>query len=404
MENRRSRHSFTKSLKRICQRIDDQRVFGIDWNHAFLSGSQHSRLRVKAVWVAGSYARGAMHCGDLDLVADIIAEEGGLPLTSTVSRCVIGRAPDVRLYIGTPEENTSRVEFPEARLVWSSETPDWNEVIDAIPVDPTATRFERPHDILPLRKEQIVDYGDDDLFEKIIGLLDQGKLASEWVPLADIVLEPENWSCEATAFFEGVQRWCGKKTQDVMPYVVEWCNNNRCDIWNRGFNEKSRFKIGGAEVCVGRPYVDLRLLDSLACSAIVIAPHISRRGPNGLWILLRGEKHPLVQQFAVCNAYYLAYGSSPSLVQEINGWKNMHSLELFLQRKQAVVRQKELEEDDDVVFDIANIAGSDLLSLISAVDLAEIDSVRYAITREGQFFEEIDEVATAEEIASVFTK
>lgn len=82
----------------------------------------------------------------------------------------------------------------------------------------------------------------------------------------------------------------------------------------------------------------------------------------------------------------------------------MHSLELFLQRKQAVVRQKELEEDDDVVFDIANIAGSDLLSLISTVDLVEIDSTRYAITHEGQFFEEIGKVATAEEIASVFTK
>lgn len=404
MENRRSRDSFTKSLKRICQRIDGQRVFEADWKHFLLPGSKHSRLRVKAVWVVGSYARGAIQCGDLDLVADVIAEKGGLPPTSTISRCVICRAPDVRLYVGTPEENTSGVEFPEAKRVWSSEAPDWNAAIEAIPVDPTATRFERPHDMLPLRKEQIVDYGEDDLFEKIIGLLDQRKLASEWVPLTDIVVKPENWSYEATDFFEGVQRWCGKKTQEVMPYIIEWCSNNRYDVWHRKYNEKTCFKIGGAEVCVGRPYIDLRLLDSLSCSATLIVPHRSRRGPNGLWILSRGANHPLVQQFAVCNAYYLAYGSSPSLVQEINGWRSIHYLELFLQRKQAVVRQKELEEDDDMVFDIANIAERDLLSLISTVDLVEIDSVRYAITREGQFFEEIDKVVTAEEIASVFTK
>lgn len=404
MENRRGRDSFTKSLKRICQRIDSQRVFEAEWKHVFLSGSQYSRLRVKAVWVVGSYARGAKQCGDLDLVANIIAEEGGLPPTSTVSRCIVRSAPDVRLYIGTPEENTSRVEFPEARLMWSSDTPDWNAAIDAIPVDPTATRFKRPHDILPLRKEQIADYGDEDTFEKIVGLLDQRVLVSEWVPITDIVVEPENWSYGATEFFKKVQRCCGKKTQEVMPAVIEWFNkNNVCDIWRKEYDEKTRFKIGGTNVLVGRPFIDLRLLDSLSCSAIVIIPHLSRRGPNGLWILSRGAKHPFLHEFAACQVYYLAYGDSPCIVEEIDGWKSIHSLELFRQEEHAVIRKKEIKEEDNVDYDIANAAGNDLLALISSVDLVEIDSYRYPITREGQFFDEVDKISTVEAIVSVIT-
>jgi hypothetical protein len=404
MENRRSRDSFTRSLKRICQRIDSRRVFEMHYNLDLLPGTRYSRLRVNALWVAGSYARGAMHCGDLDLVVDIAAEEGTLPLTPTVSRSVIGRAPDARLYIGTPEDNTSRVAFPEAKLVWSPESPDWNAAIDAISVDLSATRFERRHDILPLRKEQVFDIGDDDIFDKIVDLLEQQVLSSEWVPVSNINVQPDAWSPAAADFLEHVRKWCGKKTQEVMPFVVEWFNNNnRCDLWRQEHDKKTRFKIGGAEVLVGRPYIDLHLLESLSYSAIAIVPHLSRRGPNGLWILSRGANHPLIQKLDNCQAYYLADGARPDIVEELDGCKSTHSLELFRQREQAVIRQKEIIEEHDVDFDIVKAGWSDLSFLISSVDIVEIDSVRYAITREGQFFDGTDKLATVEEIFSALT-
>jgi len=397
MENRRSRDSFTKSLQRICQRIDTQRVFEVDCNYAFLPGVQHSRLRVKTLWVVGSYARGALSCGDLDLVAEIIREEGALPLTPTVSRAVVGRFPDVRLYIGIPEENTSGVPFPEAKLVWSSDAPDWNAAIGAIPVDPTASRFEREHDMLPLRREQITDYGDEDTLEKIVDLLEQKVLSSQWVSVEDISVQSDEWSPSATKFFGKIQQWCGKKTQEVMPFVIEWFkDNNRCDLWHRDYNEKTRFKIGGMEVLVGRPCIDLTLLDSLSCSAIVIVPHLSRRGPDGLWVLSRGANHPIEQKFTACSAYYLAYGACPSIAEEIDDWKSIHSLELFQQKVQAETRNQEFkdeDEDEDIDFDIVNAAGSELLSLISSVDIVEVDSGRYPITRAGQFFDGFDKLA-----------
>jgi len=309
VENRRSRDSFTKSLKKICQQIADQNVFDVEYRYDFLPGTHRSRLRVNALWVVGSYARGALQCGDLDLVADVVSEKGGLPLTHKISRHVIGRSPDVRLYIGTPKENSSGVEFPEEKLVWSPDASDWNAIIDDIPVDQTATRFKRPHDILPLRKEQIVDYGHEDLFAEIVEKLDQEILSSKWVSVSEINVLPDEWSTAATKLYTKIQQWCGKKTQELMPFVIEWLNDqNLCDLWHKEYDEKTRFKIGGAEVLVGKPYIDLKLLDSLSCSAVVIVPHLSRRGPNGLWILSRGAKHPLAEQFAICQAYYLAYG------------------------------------------------------------------------------------------------
>ncbi len=403
METRRSRDSFTKSLQKICQRVKNRNVFDVEYRYDFLPGLHCSRLRVEAVWVVGSYARGALHCGDLDLVADIVAEEGALPLTSRISRHVIGRSPDVRLYVGTPGKNTSGVAFPEAKLVWSPDAPDWNAAIAAIPPDPTATRFKRPHDVLPLRKEQIVDYGNEDVFEKIVELLEQNVLSSQWVSVSEINVQPDEWSAEAIEFFEDIQCWCGKKTQEVMPFVIEWFKkNNVCDLWRKEYGEKTRFKIGGAEVLVGRPYIDLTLLDFLSCSAIVIVPHLSRRGPNGLWMLSRGAEHPIEQKFASCEAYYLAYGNSPCLTDEIDDWKSIHSLELFRQSEQAVVRQKEFAEDD-VDFDIANAAGSILLSVIACVDLVETDGFRYPITRDGQRFDETESVANVEEITAALS-
>lgn len=405
MEKRRSRLSFTGSLKRICQRIDRRRVFEADWKDIFLPGVNHSQLRVRAVWVTGSYARGALHCGDLDLVADIVVEKGLLPLISTIFRCVIGRAPDIRLYIGNPEKNTSGVAFPEAKLVWSSDAPDWNAAIDAIPADSTATRFERPHDILPLRKEQITDYGDGDTFEKIVDLLGRNILSSQWVPVSNISVQSDGWSPAATEFFVKIQQWCGKKTQAVMSYVVEWfIGSNRCNLWHHEYNERARFKIGGSEVLVGRPYIDLTLLDSLSYSAIVIVPHLSRRGPNGLWILSRGANHPIKQQFATCQTYYLTCEDVPCIVEEIDDWKSIHSLELFQQREhaesQAENLQKEILDEDDIGFKIAKAAGSKLLALLSCVDVVEIEAARYALTRNGQLFDDAERLAAGEEIAS----
>jgi hypothetical protein len=71
------------------------------------------------------------------------------------------------------------------------------------------------------------------------------------------------------------------------------------------WDDKTQFRYGGAEVFVGRPRVRLSCLDELACSELAIAPRISRRGPNGVWMINRGEQHALEQLFTDRFAYYV---------------------------------------------------------------------------------------------------
>jgi hypothetical protein len=74
-EQRRSRGSFTRTLQRLCTRLDEQAVYVVEWKD-FWGRRERGRIRVRSLWVAGSYARGALECGDLDLILDTTADEG----------------------------------------------------------------------------------------------------------------------------------------------------------------------------------------------------------------------------------------------------------------------------------------------------------------------------------------
>jgi len=100
LERTRTRSSLTRSLQRIAAGLlASQRVYEIEWSDRLLPGRQFSRIRVDGLWVAGSYARGTVECGDLDVIANV-SEQGGLPGGAVVSRVLVGGAPDVRLYCG----------------------------------------------------------------------------------------------------------------------------------------------------------------------------------------------------------------------------------------------------------------------------------------------------------------
>jgi hypothetical protein len=97
-ERRRERNSFTRALKRMCARLDDSGPQGVEWTDDYFRNRRTARVRVVALWVAGSYARGALDCGDLDVIIEIVLEQGGMPPKSTVARAIFGTSRDpVRL-------------------------------------------------------------------------------------------------------------------------------------------------------------------------------------------------------------------------------------------------------------------------------------------------------------------
>jgi hypothetical protein len=64
--------------------------------------------------------------------------------------------------------------------------------------------------------------------------------------------------------------------------------------------------MGGFDIMTGpHPYVCVKSLDSISCAGVAIISHISRRGPNGIWIIRRGAEHSLEKKFATLQGHLL---------------------------------------------------------------------------------------------------
>jgi hypothetical protein len=240
-ERRRARESMTRALNRIAGRIAASPTQPVEWNDPRTYSRESATITAKRLWVAGSYARGAMMCGDIDLIVDLEIE-GPYPPTLTIGNRLFGRAQDTSLYIGTPEHNSANVAFPEARLIWSAASPDWRRNISAIAADPNAGRFERPLDRLPVRPDQLSTNFEQ--IEHVLGLIDRQILSSEFVDLAAITPNP---AALARLWFQ--QNRYGARTADAMRYALLWLaprvDAERVRQLEQG---RLRFRVGGTLV------------------------------------------------------------------------------------------------------------------------------------------------------------
>jgi hypothetical protein len=313
-ERPRSRASFTRTLETIAARIAEQRVF--DYEESPIGNLRgYETVEIKALWVAGSYARGAAECGDLDLIIEVAITPSRLaknddPRRPSLRRLLLKGAKDVQLHKGTPEKNNMGVTFPEARLIWSPAAPDWAGAIAAIRIDSSATRHARRADFAPLRPSQLAYTNQPDL-EVVVDLRERGEIEWTWVPLDQIEVKPDEWSFNAWEFAERLTRFrVGRKTQAVMQFVIAYLEATqrrlRWDFRDRS-SSPTRFKAGKLMVEAGRPQLAISELNDRAVKAVVLAPHISRRGPNGLWILSRGPKFSRETPEAIDRARELAF-------------------------------------------------------------------------------------------------
>lgn len=305
---RRPRASFERTLARIIQKIEQSAVHEVSWQTDFPCRvmARKTLMKVKSLWAAGSFARGAATCGDLDLVMDVECLEGYVPPSRTIVSRIVGRFPDVVTYLGTPEENSSNVGFPEAVLIWSRESPDWEAALGRIQVDAAAGRFDRPHNVLPLRPEQF-EY--DDL-EELLALREQKIIAWEWVPI-DVV----EAVCGRIEDDPATQHFCrrlersgrGKKSLDALRVAVTWFSAHTSPwSWDSVNGDNTWIRMGGFDIMTGpHPYVCVHSLDSISCAGVAIISHISRRGPNGIWIIRRGAEHSLEKKFATLQGHLL---------------------------------------------------------------------------------------------------
>lgn len=311
LEARTPRAVFTKRLARVCERIDACSEVEVRFNPLFVRGPMcTSRIRLQRLWVVGSYARGAPTCGDLDLVFEYeTLGEPPRPSARDARIALFGSPPDLRFYAGTPDENSSGVQMADARLIWSGPGCDWRRALPAIAVDPTAGPAPRKTSSLPLRNEQLGGAGEHEYLEALIDARQRGEIEWEFVPVDAQLLAalPPKLPQSLGEMHRFLEISSGAKSRTLIPFVLRLLHDRYAGSAARRHTVGVDVTYGNTIVRVGTAFVRPEcLISHLALSEVMLLPHLSRRGPNGAWIVRRGNRHPLTLALAGANFWATA--------------------------------------------------------------------------------------------------
>jgi len=372
------RSRFTRALGKICVALETQPIRDVSHKDYF-DRPQTTRVQIRTLWVVGSYARGALECGDLDVVMDAVGLNRGLPYIKNVARGFFGMTPRVFFYGGTPEKNSSGVAFQDAKLIWSSSQPDWRNAIASIAEDNGAGHFERPSDHLPLTPEQM--RGNINNVEDLLRSRNEGLLGWYHIDFAD---DHRSQPEVPEQFAEAFSRFTdlGKATRHALAHFLAASNGHSwaSDDLSRDWRGRTEFRLGGTDIYVGTPPMPSQPLENASTSRLALVPHLTARGPNRAWIIERGATHPLVKKADSRVAYALAYSDCLiKMFTPVSDWKWVNTLELFTSRAVAKAMATEMDEADDEVasgeaepMHVIELSGTLLLESIARIERLEI--------------------------------
>jgi hypothetical protein len=375
LQMRRPRAYFTRVLRRICAKLDENSVFEVASPRRGMIPSFKGKIGIRKLSVVGSYARGLPTCGDLDLLLELEVIEGSLPGLPALTRRAFGALPDVRYYHGNQTKNSSGVAFGECVCIWSQRA-DWAAALVSIREDPHASRPQR-RDAVPLRIEQV----DSDIHERrhLTELMESGNLRWRLIPYeGGNIPDPLN-EMQARVLRIANASW-GRKAKALLPDIIKYLLTRvECSLWGES---RARLDMAGVLFYVGYSAPPIASLETPQHARIVIAPHVSRRGPNALWEIERGDQHPLEVAFVDREAYVLcdAHGS-PSIATEVGDrWNEAAFLELFSSSRAALKWQdyfrSNSDTEDEPIRTPVLYRGRKLLDLLSYADIVEISHGR----------------------------
>lgn len=253
---------------------------------------------------------------------------------------------------------------------------------------------------IPLRPQQIRCDSKD--LDHLLHLCEREIIRWTFTPFGNPAgLDP--LSADEQAFSDLIHGYCGAKTRRLLPQVIAYL---RTLAWSKPYLRseftRSCFAIGGAKVFMGRPVVASHELDWLTTSDLLLVPHISAAGPNGIWHIERGQWHPFVlaagklQVWTLCGAngqpafYFHLRKDDPVDSSSARG------VDLFTSLAGALEWIDEIREDGDPVLSPMGLTARELLSCLARADVACIDRKDYAVSHRGMVaLDGTDTVASA---------
>lgn len=209
--------------------------------------------------------------------------------------------------------------------------------------------------------------------ENVVRLIEEGVLMSEWRPLSAPLRPTSSWDAETSRRLELLQQSAGKATREVLPHIFQYLWDTKAFPSDFSTRDATDFAFGPIQIRVGRPLLDVSPLDALGTTAIVMAPHLTRRRQNGLWILSRGPSHPAQDTFA--NLAFWANvdedGRLPfsHVYERPDGWRPDHfDAEVFTTERKARAFA------DDAPTHVARVSGTRLLDAIGHADIVSVDA------------------------------
>jgi hypothetical protein len=294
-----NREQFTKKLVRVIETIE--------------SGALPARVR--EFYVFGSYSRGALEPGDLDVIVihdrpprdyeEALLrhfQEKGYSVTEQIFKAADKLRADMCRPLRRPGEKIqillaqkldelvgegSKIKHDDLILLWSEADQDYRPRLESIRPDSEAGRASRDH-IIELKRL----YDTISTMERTVELIRKEELVLTRIAINSI-------DCQLSAYHSHWLAWwtqckiMGKDSMKLLPYAMWWLQRHRqqsglpdsqCVVWS---------KTGTHRVHLGRPSLGW-MIGEFHCSSKVkrqcLIPHLKTGQPNELLVFERGKK------------------------------------------------------------------------------------------------------------------
>lgn len=179
------------------------------------------------------------------------------------------------------------------------------------------------------------------------------------------------------------------------------------------FGRLTNLWCGGTLLRLGRPSTSTyQFDDDPQLRQLGLVPHLSARGPNGLWLIRRGRNNSDIGALASVKAFYLVEDGTPCVVTCTDYTEERRRradvLELFLTRADAVQSiddwNEGMDPEDHSFPEVVEVIGSELLKLTSLCDVVCVDGTELAMTHQGATFVGLKQPSTLADIAALLPR